>query len=1122
MSCPHCHAAAIANAKFCRQCGQRVGNNCPACGSANPPGSKFCGECGKALTISGPPLPSQSDRVTEAEKAYIVSEGERRHLTILFTDLTGYTALMERNDPEDVQTMMASITESCVRIIETYNGHVERILGDEILGLFGLPVTHEDDAIRAIKAAREIHATVSGLHSETLRLTAAIAMHTGINTGLVVTARASAKNGTFDLSGDAVNLASRLADMARPDEILVGPETYRQAFGFFNFDAMQSMPIKGKSRPISVYCVKSEKDRPMMGRRKVNLHANLIGRQSELNQLKRAMVDLENGQGAIISVVGDAGTGKSRLLYEFEVCMAGKQINWITGYAFAHTQQVPYFPLVHLVRRWLGLDGSATEEEMSGGIARRVGDLLGSNAEEIPIIQGLIGLDVQETESMSPEEWRKRLQSAMSNLLSAIARQAPTVFCMEDIHWGDSASFKLLKDIIFNFQTPAMVICTFRSHFSLFTSHEQKAIAPLYKEIRIGELSPSETEDMMASMLNTNSLPPDLCRLIHSRTEGNPFYLEEILNALVESDALVFDNGRWQLNRTFRDTDIPSTIHGVIASRMDQLSQRDKRILQEAAVIGRAFLYDILKQISIYGESVDSGLYKLERAGLISPRSLHPEMEFMFKHALIQEVSYDSLLRSERQRVHERVGLTMERIYQDRLSEFDETLAIHFQKSAATLKAADYLIRSGTKALRRCALDESDQYFRRAKTMLEQQLTTPETKERLLDVINQWAFVFYYRGLNRDLLELLSNHLPLVEGLKDPVRQGYHWAWHGCALWHRHRFAESYESLARARQLGEQANHPEIIGYACSWISWPCTELGRFDEAIENCNRAEALYVDGLVKDTYIYFHPLLGKGYTYWLKGDARRTGEMGDRLIKFGHRHGNVRSMVSGYCCHGWKALITGDIPRAIESFKQAVQTSADPWYSQFPKLALCYGAISNGQLEEALPLLDQLITFSDHNGAEFVGEPAIFFKELFGILNGRAAKGLESMELMLARWKTDGSRVRTLACGFVLARVYTQLVAGAQKASIGPDSPQIRQWADKAVHWYRNSIDQASHIGAAAVHGQAMSGLAYIQTLMGRRDQARQSLEQSIALLERIEATDHLEAARAQLAALQRSAD
>jgi class 3 adenylate cyclase/tetratricopeptide (TPR) repeat protein len=1117
MSCPHCQEAALSNAKFCRQCGRQVGNHCPVCGAANPPDSKFCGECGKSLDHAKSQPAGQAERCREAQKTFIVSEGERRHLTILFTDLTGYTALMEKHDPEDVQALMSAITRNCIRIIENYNGHVERILGDEILGLFGLPVTHEDDAIRAIKAAREIHATVTGMSPPASLVGETIAMHTGINTGLVVTARSSPKNGTFDLSGDAVNLASRLSDLARPDQILVGPETYRQAFGFFDFETLPAMEIKGKSRTISIYAVKAEKDSTVLRRRKVNLNAAFIGRQSELNQLLRAVANLENGRGAIITLVGEAGTGKSRLLQEFELSLTTKKINRITGYAFAHTQQVPYFPLVHLVRRWLGLDGSATEEEMSTGIARRVGALLGTNAEEIPIIQGLIGLDVQETDNMSPEEWRKRLKFAMLNLLSAICRQAPTIFCMEDIHWGDSASYRLLKDIIFDFQTPAIVICTFRPHFSLFTSHEQEVIAPIYKEIRIGELSPSETEDMMASILDTDSLSQDLCQLICNRTEGNPFYLEEILNALVESDALVFEKERWRLKRNFRDTDIPSTVHGVIASRIDQLSPQDKRILQEAAVIGRAFLYDILKEVSVYSDLVDDSLYRLERAGLIRPRSLHPELEFIFKHALIQEVSYGSLLRGERQRVHERIGLTMERFFQDRLPEFDETLAIHFQKSTATIKATEYLIRSGTKALRRCALDESDQYFKQAKSMLEQQLATPETKERLLDVINQWAFVFYYRGLNRELLELLKHQLPLVEGLKDPVREGFHWAWHGCALWHRHKFSESYESLVRARGLGEQADHPELIGYACSWLSWPCAELGRFDEAIENCNRAEALYRDGIVKDAYIYFHPLMGKGYAYWHKGDARRTGEMGDRMIKFGHRHGNVRSLVGGYCCKGWQNMITGDLPGAIETFRQAIETSADPWYSQFPKLALCLAAISNGQVGEAIPLLDQMIAFSDTNGTEFVGEPARFFKAFAATLAGQMAEGLETMEELLEKWKADGCRLRVMICGLVLGTIYSQLHARMAQGRKSPVAPPENKWAAKAIQRLESVVDEAAEMGAVALHGRGLLGLGGVLASLGRRDEAQQALVRGIELLEQVKATEFLNQARMRLEAL-----
>ena len=1119
MSCPHCKTAALSNAKFCRQCGSRVGNNCPACSASNPPESKFCGECGKALVNAFTPDAPQQSAYTETEKTHFISQGERRHLTILFTDLTGYTRMMEKYDPEDVQALMASIVRSSVQIIEAYNGHIERIIGDEILGLFGLPKAHEDDAIRAIKAAREIHDTVRNIKPTAFSLSEPMAMHTGINTGLVVTARTAPIDGTFDLSGDAVNIASRLSDMARPHEILVGPETYRQAFGFFNFENKTPMRLEGKKRPISIYTVSAEKNRPMTGRRKVNLHAQFIGRQKELDQLLKAMMDLEAGTGAIISIVGEAGTGKSRLLLEFERQVAGKQINWITGYAFAHTSQIPYFPLVHIVRRWLELDGSATSEEMSAGIARKVGQLLGPNADEIPIIQGLIGQDVQETVGMSPEEWRKRLKEAMTNLLTAIARQAPTVFCMEDIHWGDAASFKLLKDIIFGFEHPAMVICTTRPHASLFTSHEQEFIAPIFTEIRLGELSPSETEDMLESMLNTENLPDDLCRLIRHRAEGNPFYLEEILNALVDSKALAFEDGRWQMNRAFKESDIPSTIHGVIASRMDQLGPEDKRILQEAAVIGRAFLYDILKRISVHAEAVDSGLYKLERAGLIQPRSLHPEMEFMFKHALIQEVSYGSLLRRERQRVHERIGRTIEQIYQDRLSEFDETLAIHFQKSTATDKATDYLIRSGTKALRRCALDESDQYFKTAKSMLEQQhLATPGTKKRLLDVVNQWAFVFYYKGLNRKLLELLEHQQPLVEGLKDPVREGYHWAWHGCALWHRHRFAEAYDSLVKARELGEAAKHPYLTGYASTWLSWPCTELGRIGEAIDNSEQAEALFVDGLVQDPYIYFNGLTSKGYAYWHKGDAQRTGKIGQRLVKFGKRHGNVRSLVSGHCCLGWKDLVLGDIEHATRCFRTAVDFSADPWYSQFPKLALCYGSISHGKIEEALPLLDQLITFSDDNGAEFVGDPARFFKGLTDIINGRVAKGLEIMESLLASWQAAGARLRVLTCGHVMARVYALLFQGAMQTTENPDSPHVRSMAEKCIQWFQSCISEARDMGARAMEGQAMLGLGSAYDTLGDAGQAKNSIAKSIEILQQVKASHHLAEARNLMAALQ----
>ena len=234
----------------------------------------------------------------------------------------------------------------------------------------------------------------------------------------------------------------------------------------------------------------------------------------------------------------------------------------------------------------------------------------------------------------------------------------------------------------------------------------------------------------------------------------------------------------------------------------------------------------------------------------------------------------------------------------------------------------------------------------------------------------------------------------------------------------------------RARELGQKADNPYVMGYARTWLTWPCTELGRFEEAIENGVQARALYQEGRVTDPYIYFHALFGEGYASWHKGDAQRTAQVGQKLIEFGKRYGNVRSLVSGHTCLGWRHLIIGEIERATQCFKEAVGISADPWYSQFPSLALCYGLISNGKIQEALPLLDQLILFSDDNGAEFIGEPGRFFKGLVSILSDQVEQGLAVMEGLLQKWQTDGCRLRVLLCGYVMARIYCQPSVGAAR--------------------------------------------------------------------------------------------
>jgi tetratricopeptide (TPR) repeat protein len=328
---------------------------------------------------------------------------------------------------------------------------------------------------------------------------------------------------------------------------------------------------------------------------------------------------------------------------------------------------------------------------------------------------------------------------------------------------------------------------------------------------------------------------------------------------------------------------------------------------------------------------------------------------------------------------------------------------------------------------------------------------------------------------------------------------------------------ESYENLVNALKLGETAAHADLIGYASTWLSWPCSELGCFDEAIGYSERAEALFVDGSVRDAYLYFNALLGKGYAHWHKGDAEKNKKIGKQLIRFGKTHGNVRSLVSGHCCLGWKELIIGDINAATQSFKSAVGMSADPWYSQFPKLALCYGAISNGKIEEALPLLDRLIAFSDDHGAEFVGEPANFFKGLTTIMNGQIPMGLEIMESLLSGWQTRGCRLRCLTCGYVMGQVYLLLYQSALQTAGHPVSSQAAQLAERCIHWLQTSVSEARDMGAVVLEGQALLGLGKAMAMMDQAGPAADVLQQSMDVFANIQATSHLERVKSAIEAL-----
>ncbi|MFB0520836.1 MAG: adenylate/guanylate cyclase domain-containing protein, partial [Desulfatiglandales bacterium] len=427
MKCPECQCENPDERKFCRECGVKLSSICPRCGYQNLPGDKFCGECGQKL-----------DEAIQAEEAPPEAPGERKHVTVLFSDLSGYTAMSERLDPEEVKEITGRIFGEISQVVTKYDGFIEKFIGDAIMALFGVPEAHEDDPIRAIRAAREIHDLVEAIAPQLEgRVGQPVSMHTGINTDLVVTGEVDVKRGRHGVAGDTVNLASRLSTLAKPGEILVGPETYGQVEGYFTFERLGPTTVKGKAEPIQIYKALSPRERPIKIHRLHGLRADLIGRKAEMTRLGEAVGRLRKGTGTVFSICGDAGTGKSRLVEEFKASLDLQEIQWREGHAYAYSQNIPYFPLIDLLNRAWQIEEGDPPERIREKVESGLQDLIGNKEGVVPYIGSLYALSYPEIEGVSPEFWKARLREAIGTILAALTRRGPTVICLEDLHWAD-------------------------------------------------------------------------------------------------------------------------------------------------------------------------------------------------------------------------------------------------------------------------------------------------------------------------------------------------------------------------------------------------------------------------------------------------------------------------------------------------------------------------------------------------------------------------------------------------------------------------------------------------------------------------------------------------------------
>jgi len=1120
MKCPRCQHENPLGVRFCNECGQKLELPCPECGKTNPPGSKFCNECGHNLTPTSVP----SKELSFDEKKVPESEGERKYVTVMFSDLSGYTAMSERLDPEEVKGITSSIFGEIAKVIDRYEGFVEKYAGDAVMAVFGVPRSHEDDPVRAIKTAIEIHDVVERLSPQfEEKVGQPLSMHSGINTGLVVTGEVNLEKGTHGLMGDAVNTAARILGLAKTGEIVVGPESYRQSEGYFDFEKLEPAKLKGKAEPVSVYRMISVKKRPFTVRRLSGLKAELIGRKAEMARLQETLQQLKEGKGSIVSICGDAGTGKSRLVEDLKATLDPAKVQILEGHAYAYSQNIPYFPLIDLLNRAFRIEEVDPPEKVREKVQSGVEGLLGKREHIIPFIGGLYSLSYPELEGMTPELWKYRLQDGVKTILSALAQKMPTIIFLEDLHWADNSFLELLRQTISEIQHPALVIAAYRPPFSLFTSHQESALAKNYHEMRLQDLSSSEAQDMVGSLLKTDSLPSELRRFVQDKAEGNPFYLEEVINSLIESQVLVQDDRKWRLTREISELGISSTVHGVISARLDRLEKEAKRILQEASVIGRVFLYDILKRITVIQDQVDRCLSGLERLDLIRTRSSYPELEYIFKHALTQEAVYNGLLKKERQEIHERVGVVMEQLFHDRLPEFYEALAFHFRQGRSSTKAVEYLMKAGRKSLSRCAVEESYQYYKEAFELLSQRKTKSKEEQILLvDLLNEWGATLTFKAVFEEMITLFKEHEGLAISIQDKQRLGMFYSWLGGAFHQIGQFEDSYTYLRKSLELGEMTRSQKIIGYACSWIALTCGHIGYLDEAVKCGERARDLTLDARAGLTL--FDAAHGLVAAYWCTGDIRKLRDLGTELVEQGRKRSDPRCLAMGEIAFGHSHLSAGDFQSAIEFYKKALKDSIDPMLINMSKNYAGIASLANGQYQDALSLSQEVIRFSEKYGFEVFRTGALLVIGCALAATGDLGRGFDTLGSvekiylkMNNRWTYAGTQI-------FFGNLYRQIVEGKGPKSLSFMIKNLRSLirvvpgaVRKSEEHFNKAIETAGEIGARGLLGQAYLGLGQLHKAKGRKDKARESISRAIEIFEEIEAHGFLKQAREALASL-----
>lgn len=781
MKCVECGSENAPEAKFCDHCAAPLGQACGNCGSRASSTAKFCPQCGHSLKpVADDPRfasPKQYTPQRLADKILTSREalaGERKQVTVLFADVKGSMELLADVDPEDAQKLLDGVIERMIDAVHRYEGTVHKVMGDGLMALFGAPVAHEDHAVRACYAALRMQETVTRYADDMRRSHGLpVTIRVGINSGeIVIRGIGNDLQMDYTVIGQTVHLASRMEQMAKPGSVLITGNTFQLAESYVSITPLGPVPVKGLAAPLQVYEVTG------VGVARTRLQAALgrgltrfIGRGVELEELRRVQQLAASGRGQVVAIVGEAGVGKSRLVHQF--VQSNHEAGWLVleASSVSYGQATPYLPVIELLKNYFRINANDSKRSIHEKVAGKILTLDASLLDALPPVLDLLEAleDEHPFRLRDPAQHRQTTYEAITRLLLSESRVQPLMVIFEDLHWHDSLSLGLLNALIMGApDARLLLVLSYRP-----TYEDEWRNRPHYHQLRLDPLVGENVTELLQALLGSDPSVTTLISFVIERASGNPFFAEEIVRSLVDTGVLQGARGNYRLARPLSTVEVPPTVQAVLAARIDALPAPEKRLLQQAAVIGYDVPLTLLQAISGLTEDELGGLLgNLQDSEFLYGAQLFPDLQYRFKHAFTHDVTYGALLRDRRCEIHARVVDAIEKIYGDRLGEYVERLAHHAVRGELKDKALYYLRQAGGKAAARSALSDARNWFEQALDILASLSESRTTMEQAFEIRLELRSVLRQLGEVRQMLEHLREAEALAERLKDDVRRG--------------------------------------------------------------------------------------------------------------------------------------------------------------------------------------------------------------------------------------------------------------------------------------------------------------------------------------------------------------